>query len=522
MQVNAALERGIDCEVFNSTVSESKKIAIISELCSGAPCTKLLYTTPESLALPQLRDALKEAHAASILRFAVDEAHCVSQWGHDFRPTYLTLSTLHADFPGASIMACTATATKQVKASIIELLDLRSPVVLESSFNRSNLRYEVRYKELIGDGSDAAALEDLVAFIKLQPPGTCGIIYAHQRKTCDWLGSSLCDADVEAMTYHAGKDPDQRARAQSQWSEGDVDIVVATIAFGMGVDKPDVRWVVHWDASSSLEGYSQESGRAGRDGLPSVCIMYASKAHFEQMRKMERGERAGSTAAVAGMALSACCRRKALLEHFGERRGRCITTEEELCDFCQSPEHVAATVARLEGAWQSLEADAAQLGGADENGDAEQQPHGTGTGAVDRKARTPAKLGQPVRKRSRLQTQATWNSARELCASIPSRPQYQADQSSGLDTSTAEPVCTMNATDTSWQHEQDIAAPAGEIAENSSVCRSVQPVKPLLLARKCISTGPLSERSPDPVKQQRFVSGLRRRGFKCPLKNQQQ
>ncbi|KAK9916772.1 hypothetical protein WJX75_006776 [Coccomyxa subellipsoidea] len=360
-QVDAALDRGIDCEVFNSTVSESKKAAIISELCSGILSTKLLYTTPESLALPQLKDALKEAHAACTLRFAIDEAHCISSWGHDFRPAYLSLSSLHTEFPGAPILACTATATKQVKTSIIELLHLKSPVVLESSFNRSNLRYEVRYKDLICDGSDAAAFQDLEAFVKSQAPGTCGIIYAHQRKTCDWLASSLCNVEVDAMAYHAGKDSGQRASIQSQWLEGDVDIVVATIAFGMGVDKADVRWIVHWDAPSSLEAFSQESGRAGRDGLPSLCIMYASKAHFEQMRKLERGERSGSAAGMADMALSACCRRKAVLEHFGEHRGRCNAAEEEACDFCQSPKQVAAAVARLEGAWEHKQAEAAQM-----------------------------------------------------------------------------------------------------------------------------------------------------------------
>lgn len=368
-QMEKCLDRGVEAVMFNSDCSEEQKCKIVSELAaSEGPCFKLLYTTPESLRQPRLRDALKEAYLqGSLLSFAIDEAHCVSEWGHDFRPAYLELATLRADFPSTPIAALTASCTAAVQRSVREVLQLRTPQVIKASFNRPNMRYVVRSKELLaatsaqggaegrsssssGSGNqaeDELVLADLVAWMEARP-GECGIIYARLRATCDWLGRELSNLDIEVGVYHAGKDSMQRARVQREWSEGSISVVVATVAFGMGVDRADVRWVVHWNAPASMEGYYQESGRAGRDSLPCTALLYGSAADLESARRMERGTRAGAVAAVADFVTSARCRRKAILAFFGEARGPCgAVAGEELCDYCQSPAAVRASLTAL-------------------------------------------------------------------------------------------------------------------------------------------------------------------------------
>ncbi|KAI8472385.1 MAG: putative ATP-dependent DNA helicase recQ [Monoraphidium minutum] len=259
---------------YNSAASDLQKAAAVREVASAEPGLQLLYTTPESLLKPALRDALLEAHASGTLcAFAIDEAHCISEWGHDFRPAYLQLSTLKDDFPGVPIAAVTASATPRVQASIVDALRLARPAVITASFNRPNIRLGVRHKALLGArGGDDDVLQDLLAFIAARP-GQCGIVYARLRATCDWLVSALSGCDLDVAKYHAGMDQDQRRKVLRDWSDGSVDIVVATIAFGMGIDRADVRWVVHWNMPSSVEGYYQEAGRAGRDGQPSESVV---------------------------------------------------------------------------------------------------------------------------------------------------------------------------------------------------------------------------------------------------------
>ncbi|KAK9831876.1 hypothetical protein WJX81_004403, partial [Elliptochloris bilobata] len=289
-QVEDCLDRDIDAALWNSETDEVVKTRLVQDISCSEPATKVLYTTPESLAMPRLLDALKEAAAAGCLTlFGVDEAHCVSQWGHDFRPAYLALASLRSNFPDVPILALTASCTPAVRHSILDVLCMgASAVKLQASANRPNIAYEVRYKELVGSQDDL--LRDLLEFIRAAP-GACGIVFARLRKTCDWLAGMLCDADIDAAAYHAGRDAAQRLRTQRDWTQGATNVVVATVAFGMGIDKADVRWVVHWDAPGSLEALYQESGRAGRDGLPSRSIVYVSHAELQQMRSLERGER---------------------------------------------------------------------------------------------------------------------------------------------------------------------------------------------------------------------------------------
>ncbi|KAL4436561.1 hypothetical protein ABPG75_003700 [Micractinium tetrahymenae] len=370
-QVNSCLERGIEAASWSSDTPENVKAMLSRELLADPEDTtlRLLYTTPESLQMERLRELLKTAHEyGKLCSLAIDEAHCVSEWGHDFRPSYLTLGELRADFPGLPIIAATATATASVKQSICSLLKLREPVVLHGSFNRPNIEYMVRYKELVGDGSRDAVLQDLLAFLA-ERRGQCGIIYARLRATCDWLAKEIENAEVvEVAAYHAGKDAEQRSRIQQGWSEGAYDCVVATVAFGMGIDKSSVRYVVHFDPPASLEGFYQESGRGGRDGEACLSLLYASNQELRDARKMERGARQGAVGSVAAYIQEPRCRRRALLSYFGEKRtGGCQEgAGEQVCDFCRNPRAVLGQLAALERSLErSAAAEAAEAAGGD-------------------------------------------------------------------------------------------------------------------------------------------------------------
>ncbi|KAK9864131.1 hypothetical protein WJX84_002643 [Apatococcus fuscideae] len=320
-QVNRCEEVTIEACTWNSETSETTKQMISKDILAGEPSYKLLYTTPESLRHPALREALLAAASnGCLMSFAIDEAHCVAEWGHNFRPAYLQLSTLKDDFPSIPIAAFTATATHEVQRSISETLQLRNPVKLQGSFNRSNIKYQVRCKEIINDGTPDAILKDLVSFLQAQEGS--GIVYAHLRATCDWVASALIDADIDAAAYHAGKSTHVRRSIQQDWVDGSLTCVVATIAFGLGIDKPDCRYVVHWNPSSSLEGFYQESGRAGRDGQPCTSVLYASTQDMADLHKLEKGTRRGAVQAVNEYALAPGCRRKKLLSFFGEKDHR--------------------------------------------------------------------------------------------------------------------------------------------------------------------------------------------------------
>ncbi|KAF8066301.1 SAE2 [Scenedesmus sp. PABB004] len=345
-QVEACLELGIDARLWNSSTSDDARRAVLSDLASDAPELRLLYTTPESLKNPTLRSYLKEAYAAgTLLSFAIDEAHCVAEWGHDFRPSYLELCTLKTDFPDTPIAAVTASCTAAVEASVMQQLRMRDPLLIKGGFNRPNIEYKVAFKELISEGTQDAAVEHLADFIRARP-GQCGIVYARLRATCDWLSSTLSAADLDVGTYHAGKDAARRRKVQSDWASGALDVVCATIAFGLGIDKATVRWVVHWDAPSSLEGFYQESGRAGRDGLPSESLMLVSADDLDTLAKLSR--RSGAAAAVAGFACLPGCKRRRLLDFFGQKRGACDAAQEQLCDYCAAP----AATRRLQSTWE--------------------------------------------------------------------------------------------------------------------------------------------------------------------------
>ncbi len=380
-QVDNANDHDIEAASWSSQTSEKQKAALAQELVSTESTLKLLYTTPESLQTERLLDILSTAHAAGRLcMLAVDEAHAVSEWGHDFRASYLLLREFRSKFPGLPCLAVTATATPRVRTSISNYLSLKQPNVLISSFNRPNLTFSVMYKELLleqvrkdkeqkklmlvactcddddsDDSDDDGAtthsdpvIEKVINFIK-QRPGESGIVYARLRATCDTVAAALCSADIDAASYHAGIDPERRSKVQNDWKTDGYAVVVATIAFGMGIDKADVRYVLHIDAPSSLEGLYQEAGRGGRDGQPAVSIVFSSNEDLKKMQRMEKGERAGSTAAVVRYLQHARCRRQALLAHFSEKRGPCSSKDgEELCDYCASPRAVVSQLQKVE------------------------------------------------------------------------------------------------------------------------------------------------------------------------------
>eukprot|EP00803_Ostreobium_quekettii_P002526 evm.model.scf_1208EXC.5 EVM.evm.TU.scf_1208EXC.5 scf_1208EXC:23974-27549(-) len=264
-QVNSCLDRdngGIYATMWNCETTDAQKRVVEGELRCSRPRLKLLYTTPESLRSERLREGVRcAASLGTLLSVAVDEAHCVCAWGHDFRPAYMGLAELRKDCPGVPFIALTATCTDHVQQCIVEGLGLQKPQIFKGSFNRPNIAYQVKLKEAVEDGSDDSVLKDLVKFIEKRE-GQHGIVYARLRKTCDWLSSALADREIDACSYHAGMNTDMRNRVLRDWLAGTVDIVVATVAFGMGIDKPDVRWVVHWNVPASVEGFYQESGRS--------------------------------------------------------------------------------------------------------------------------------------------------------------------------------------------------------------------------------------------------------------------
>ena len=312
---------------LNSSLNRAQITAVRDDLLSGQ--TKLLYVAPESLTKEENIALLKEI---KISFYAVDEAHCISEWGHDFRPEYRRIRALVEEIGRAPIVALTATATPKVQSDILKNLGIPDAKVFKSSFNRPNLYYEVRDK--------VEPEKDIIKFIR-QNPGKSGIIYCLSRKKVEEMAQLLNINGIRALPYHAGLDAKTRADNQDAFLMESVEVIVATIAFGMGIDKPDVRFVIHYDIPKSIEGYYQETGRAGRDGKEGRCITYYSYKDIQKLEKFMQGKPVSEQEIgrqllmeTVAYAESGECRRKLLLNYFGEDypQDNCGS-----CDNCVTP-----------------------------------------------------------------------------------------------------------------------------------------------------------------------------------------
>ncbi|MBP9823493.1 MAG: DNA helicase RecQ, partial [Thermoanaerobaculia bacterium] len=329
-QVAALAELGIAAEFLNSSLDGRDQARVERRFLAGD--LDLLYVAPERLLTERFLDLLGRVRLAL---FAIDEAHCVAQWGHDFRPEYLGLATLAARFPGVPRIALTATADAPTRREIVERLELRDARLFIASFDRPNLRYRVVDK-------DDGGRRQLLAFLADEHSGDAGIVYRISRAKVEATAALLAEKGVKAFAYHAGLDADVRRRVLARFQEEEGVVVVATVAFGMGIDKPDVRFVAHMDSPKSLEAYHQETGRAGRDGLPADAWMAYGLADVVQLRAMiERGEAPPERKSVERRKLDAllaycettACRRSVLLRYFGEEAPRSCGN----CDTCLEP-----------------------------------------------------------------------------------------------------------------------------------------------------------------------------------------
>ena len=323
-QVDGLLAHGIAAGFINSSLTASQINRVQQMTRDGA--FKILYVAPERLALPGFKDFLG---SVDVSLFAIDEAHCISEWGHEFRPDYRNLRTLRQDFPTVPIVALTATATEQVRRDIVNQLGLGQAQVFISSFNRPNLNYAVQPKRKSFD-----QLLTLLNKHKNEPV----IIYRFSRNSTEELVDDLAEEGFNALAYHAGLGPEVRRETQEKFIRDKVPIIVATIAFGMGIDKPDVRMVVHYDLPKTLEGYYQETGRAGRDGLPSDCVLFFSnqdrlKQEYFIRQILDQAERENAEKKLRQVIEFAelwNCRRKYLIEYLGEG------WSETSCDGCDN------------------------------------------------------------------------------------------------------------------------------------------------------------------------------------------
>ena len=325
-QVDALLADGIPAAFLNSTQSASEQSNIISRARRGE--LKMLYIAPERLGNSggQFLEFLKSLNPSL---FAIDEAHCISQWGHDFRPEYLQLATLKRQFPDTPVIALTASADKITQGDIMDKLQLNIPKQFVSSFDRPNITYYIRPKK--------DTLPHIIAYLK-QHPDYSGIIYALSRSSTEDIAQRIADSGVYTAYYHAGMNAEDRARVQDAFQRDEIRVVVATIAFGMGIDKSNVRFVMHYDVPKNIEGYYQETGRAGRDGLHSDAILFYSAGDIIKLRKFVEIEGNTEQTAVANKKLqqmqelceTESCRRQYILQYFGEPASSFCGN----CDFC--------------------------------------------------------------------------------------------------------------------------------------------------------------------------------------------
>lgn len=324
---NLSEEDGI-AQFINSSLSKTAIDQVKSDILSGK--TKLLYVAPESLTKEDNVEFLKNI---KISFYAIDEAHCISEWGHDFRPEYRRIRPIINEIGNAPVIALTATATNKVRDDIKKSLGIQDAVDFKSSFNRANLYYEVRPKTKNVD-------KDIIRFIKANA-GKSGIIYCLSRKKVEELSEVLQANDISALPYHAGMDASARSKTQDAFIMEKIDVIVATIAFGMGIDKPDVRYVIHYDIPKSLEGYYQETGRAGRDGGEGQCIAFYNSKDVQKLEKFLEGKPLAEQdigrqllQETTAYCESSVCRRKLLLHYFGEIYEECNCGN---CDNCLNP-----------------------------------------------------------------------------------------------------------------------------------------------------------------------------------------
>lgn len=326
-QVSSLKENGVPAEFLNSSLEFSEYLETVKKLKDGE--IKIVYVSPEGLASDKMMGIFHEC-SMPINCITIDEAHCVSEWGHDFRPDYLSISNVRKHFPNAVCLALTATATASVQQDIIKNLQLYRPTVFTASFNRKNIFLEVKPKK--------NALSQVIECIEKHKDES-GIIYCFSRKSVDELTMKLHNEGYSVLNYHAGLSDIQRTKNQNLFIKDKVRIIIATVAFGMGINKPNVRFVIHYDMAKSLEEYYQEIGRAGRDGLESHALLLYSPGDIHKIRFFfnEAADPEKSERLLQGMinyAKARTCRRRALLSYFGENFSGADTTADECCDIC--------------------------------------------------------------------------------------------------------------------------------------------------------------------------------------------